>query len=293
MVLKLLKGLNPTAASNITSFPLTPGVTGDEIKVVKEIGALMDPIPTVMIFDRGAVKPGKEAGEPFEGKMFWLGSQPFLKVNKFGERYTNESVPYDFCVHAASMQPGKVWCSIFDSNWMEDVLKFHTIGCSRVVLPKDNEKHPCNFNTKIIEVMNEKLLKDGYMQQANTIEELAQKLMLPPETLKATITHYNELCEKGEDKDFRKAAFRMRPIAKVPFYGITVGGNLLCTLDGLRINTNMQILDKNMEPIKGLFAVGNDSGGFFAYSYPELTPGVAAGRSMTFGRHVGKYLANL
>jgi len=73
------------------------------------------------------------------------------------------------------MQPGKVWCSIFDSNWIEDVLKFHTIGCSRVVLPQDNKKYPCNFNMKIIEGMNEQLLKTGYMQQADTIEELAKK----------------------------------------------------------------------------------------------------------------------
>ncbi|MBU3071819.1 FAD-dependent oxidoreductase [Clostridium estertheticum] len=291
--MEMLKELNPIAAFNISSLPLTPGVTGDGIKAAKKIGAEMDLISTAMIFDRGAVKPGKVAGEPFEDKLFWLGSQPFLKVNKLGERYTNESVPYDFCIHAASMQPGKVWCSIFDSNWMEDVLKFHTIGCSRVVLPEDIEKYPCNFNVKIVEGMNEQLLKAGYMQQANTIEELAEKLMLPPKTLEANIYHYNELCEKGEDEDFGKTSFRMRPIIKAPFYGITVGGNLLCTLDGLRINTDMQVLDTNMEPIKGLFAVGNDSGGFFAYSYPELTPGVAAGRSMTFGRHVGKYIADL
>lgn len=290
---EMLKELNPVAASNITSLPLTPNVTGDGIKAAKKLGALMDPISTAMIFDRGAVKPGKSAGEPYEGKMFWLGSQPFLKVNKLGERYTNESVPYDFCIHASSMQKGKVWCSIFDSNWREDILKFHTIGCSRVVLPQDNEKYPCNFNIKIIETMNKQLLSGGYIQEADTIEELAEKLMLPRETLKETINHYNELCKKGEDEDFGKPAFRMSPISKKPFYGVTVGGSLLCTLDGLRINTNMQVLDMNMEPIKGLFAVGNDSGGFFAYSYPELAPGIAAGRSMTFGRHVGKYLANL
>lgn len=291
--IEMLKELNPIAASNITSLPQTPNVTGDGIKAAKKLGALMDTVSTAMIFDRGAVKPGKAAGEPFESKLFWLGSQPFLKVNMLGERYMNESVPYDFCVHAVSMQPNKVWCSIFDSNWKEDILKFHTIGCSRVVLPEDNEKYPCNFNMKIIEGMNKQLLEDGYIQKANTIEQLAEKLMLPSKTLKTTINHYNELCKKGEDDDFGKTAFRMSPIIKPPFYGITVGGSLLCTLDGLRINTNMQVLNINMKPIKGLFAVGNDSGGFFSYSYPELSPGVAAGRSMTFGRHVGKYLANL
>lgn len=49
----------------------------------------------------------------------------------------------------------------------------------------------------------------------------------------------------------------------------------------------------NMKSIKGLFVVENDSVGFFAYLYPELTLGVAAEKFMTFGRQVGKYLADL
>ncbi|MBU3101897.1 MULTISPECIES: hypothetical protein [Clostridium] len=102
--MEMLKELNPIAAFNISSLQLTSGLTGDGIKAAKKIGAEIDLISTVMIFDRGAVKPGK------------------------------------------------VWCSIFDSNWIEDVLKFHTIGCSRVVIPEDNEKYSCNFNVKKVKM---------------------------------------------------------------------------------------------------------------------------------------------
>jgi len=291
--IEMLQQLNPVDLSNATAISNTPSVTGDGIKAGTWVGAEKDPIPTTMLFDRMAVKPGCAGGPPFEPQIFWLGSQPFLQVNKFGERYANESVPYDFGVHSASMQPDRVWCSIFDSNWREDVLAYHTIGCSRVVLPEDTDKYPKRFDMTCIEGMNEKLLKSGYMQQADTIEELAEKLMIPQETLKTTVERYNELCEKGEDEDFGKESFRMRGVAKPPFFGVTVGGLMLCTLDGLRINTNMQVLNKSMKPIEGLYAVGNDSGSFFAYTYPELVVGVAAGRGMTFGRHVGKYLANL
>lgn len=287
----MLKEVNSVAVSNIAQLSPTPTVTGDGIKAARKIGADMDPIPTTMIFDRAAVKPGAKTGEPFEGKLFWLGSQPFLKVNKFGERYTNESVPYDYGVHAASMQPDKVWCSIFDSNWKEDVLAFHTIGCSRVI--EDQKKYPCNMTMELMEKWNDDLLKEGYMQQADTVEALAEKLFIPSETLKKTIDQYNELCWIGEDVDFGKPSFRMRPVLNPPFFGITAGGVLLCTLDGLRINTNMQVLNKEMKPVDGLYAIGNDSGGFFANSYPELIVGVASGRSMTFGRHAGRYLANL
>ena len=289
--LEMMKELNPVALSNIASISTTPSITGDGLRAGLKVGGVKDNISTAMIFDRTAVRPGGASGEPYDGKTFWLGSQPFLKVNKFGERYSNESIPYDFGIHAASMQPDKVWCSIFDSNWKEDVLAFNTIGCSRVIV--DPQKYPNNFPMMLIEKLHADLLKDGYMQQAYTIEELAEKLMIPEDSLKSTVERYNRLCEKGNDDDFGKLFSRMRPVIKPPFFGVTVGGVLLCTLDGLRINTDMQVLNKKMKPIEGLFAIGNDSGGFFANSYPELAVGVAAGRSMTFGRHVGKFLGNL
>ena len=289
--LEMMKELNPVALSNIASINTAAAITGDGLRVGLKVGGVKDIISTAMIFDRAAVRPGGASGEPYDGKMFWLGSQPFLKVNKFGERYSNESIPYDFGIHAASMQPDRVWCSIFDSNWKEDVLAFHTIGCSRVIV--DPQKYPHNMPMKFMEKLHADLLKEGYMQQADTVEELAQKLMIPEDSLKSTIERYNQMCEKGNDDDFGKQSSRMRPIIKPPFLGITVGGLLLCTMDGLRINTDMQVLNKEMKPIEGLFAIGNDSGGFFANSYPELVVGVAAGRSMTFGRHLGKLLGNL
>ena len=83
----------------------------------------------------------------------------------------------------------------------------------------------------------------------------------------------------------------MRPVDEPPFYGITVGGQLLCTMDGMWINTHCQVLDANHEPIEGLYAIGNDSGCYFADCYPELIVGAAAGRSVTFGYLVGQELA--
>ena len=58
-----------------------------------------------MIFDRGAVAPGVDAGYVGEGDKAALpgtifqeniGSQPFMKVNRNGVRFANESTPYDF-----------------------------------------------------------------------------------------------------------------------------------------------------------------------------------------------------
>lgn len=83
----------------------------------------------------------------------------------------------------------------------------------------------------------------------------------------------------------------MLPLQNPPYYGCRQGASLLCTLDGLRINTRMQVLNTVGEPIEGLYAAGDCSGGFFALNYPEYIVGVAVGRTLTEGYLLGGYLA--
>ena len=106
---------------------------------------------------------------------------------------------------------------------------------------------------------------------ADTLEELAEKLCVRDvDAFIATIERYNELADLGVDEDFGKPAYQsLSHIVEPPFYGAMMMGNLLCTLDGLRINADMQVLDTNGNPIPGLYAAGNDSGGFFSGNYPE------------------------
>lgn len=137
------------------------------------------------------------------------------------------------------------------------------------------------------------LMPKGIVVEDNTIEGLAEKLGIPADNLAKTVNRYNELCDKGIDEDFGKETYRMLPLRKPPFRAATLGGQLLCTLDGLRINTNLQVLDKSLNPIEGLYAVGNDSGGFFCNNYPEMLVGIAAGRTDTFGYLAGQIVTAL
>ena len=80
-------------------------------------------------------------------------------------------------------------------------------------------------------------------------------------------------------------------IRTAPFYGAKTCGTLLCTLDGIQIDQNMNAVDTNNEPIPGLYVVGNDSGGYFSGTYPNLSTGAACGRTVTFGRRAGRIAA--
>lgn len=85
------------------------------------VGAGMDDIGTAMIFDRGGVPPKTPGGGLFanSGIMTHIGSQPFLKVNHDGERFCNESIPYDYIYHAAAKEKDSTYCMNFDANWRE------------------------------------------------------------------------------------------------------------------------------------------------------------------------------
>ncbi len=260
-------------------------------------GGVKDANGAPMIFDRGAVAPGVDCGYQqnergelyFPGTVYQLniGSQPFLKVNRRGERFANESMPYDTFCNAAGYQPGGVWCQIFDGNAVEDILRFGTTGCA-------------SYTTAFMQMgmpLDEFLAMDGgdgLMMKADTLEELAAMLGFEgqdADALMETIAHYNEIVASGVDTDFGKESHRLSAIAQPPFYGCWFGGALLTTVDGLRINEDMQVLTADDEVIEGLYAAGDVSGCFFSDNYPEYLVACACGRTCTEGRHVARLLA--
>lgn len=290
---EMMRDMNPQTVAHCTTMEAYPGNNGDGIKAATWIGADKDDVPTVMVFDRGGVPSGVGGGGLYanSGVMTHIGSQPFLKVNHDGERFCNESVPYDYIYHAATKEKLSTYCMIFDANWREQTRQFHTIGCSRMQLSPSGSKYILSSEDFQEFFFQNILMPAGICVEADTIEGLAEKLLIPADALRATVDRYNALCAKGVDEDFGKESYRMMPIDTPPYRAVTLGGQLLCTLDGLRINTQMQVLDKSGEVIDGLYAGGNDSGGFFSNCYPELVVGVAMGRTFTFARLAGENMA--
>lgn len=254
----------------------------------------MDETHSMMMFDRCALRPDQETGpetaKSGDNGFFWMGSQPWLKINADGERFFNESGTYEGILHADEYNKGHVHYSLFDSNWTTYVQQFQMHGCSRLY-PFENGADP-NIPFQAIENgMLPGLIENGFVIQADTIEELAEGLGLPADKVKATVDHYNELAYAGEDTDYGKEQHRLTPVDTAPFYGAKNTGYVLCTMDGIQIDTNMNAIDTEGNLIPGLYVNGNDSGGYFANTYPNLSTGMACGRTVTFGYLVGKYLA--
>lgn len=264
--------------------------TGDGIKAALWVGGQMDPIGAACMFNRAAVKPDEKAGDGIVGEWYWFGEQPFMKVNLNGKRFCNESGPYDYMLHSTVMQPGHTYCDIFDSDYVEQVKQMNEVGCCRLY-PFDNGS-PSNMSINLMPKMFfDPLLEKGYLQKADTPEELAQKLNIPVDNFVETFNRYNQMAENGKDEDYNKEPYRLMPLKTPPYYGIRTGAWFLATLDGVRIDTNMHPFREDGSEIEGLYMAGDCSGGFFSTSYPNLFTGLACGRTMVEGRRAGMLAA--
>ena len=295
----MMQQLDPLGTSVTTACSYSPADKGYGIRAAVWAGANLDKEAAPMLFDRGIVAPGVDAGYvdsesafggkafPGEIRQFNPGTQPFLKVNRNGERFANESCPYNDIVYAAAHQPGRVYAQISDANMLEDAKRFHTIGCSA-----GTRKNTMEGLEKTFASAEEK----GCFFRADTIEELADKMGFTgdaKDTFLATVERYNELYDKQNDEDFGKPAYRLSAIRTAPFYGYWLGASLLTTEQGIAINDKGQALDTNNQPMAGLYITGDMSGSFFANNYPCLMAGVAMGRTLTFAMKAIKQMAGL
>ncbi len=126
------------------------------------------------------------------------------------------------------------------------------------------------------------------------MSELADKLGFEgqaKENFLHEVEKNNQFFDNQADLDFGKEPYRLSEIRTAPFYGCWYGGCILCTLDGVRINADMQVLDNDNHVIDGLYATGDCSGSMFANNYPEYFAGLACGRSLTFSRHAVRHMA--
>ena len=295
----MMEQLDPLGTSVTTACSYSPADKGYGIRAAVWAGANLDKEAAPMLFDRGIVAPGVDAGyvdsdsafggKAFPGKIrqYNPGTQPFLKVNRNGERFANESCPYNDIVYAAAHQPGRVYAQICDANILEDAKRFHTIGCSAQTR---------NGGEKYIQGKMDEAIEAGALFKCDTLDELADKMGFTgaaKDTFLATVERYNELYDKQNDEDFGKPAYRLSAIRTAPFYGCWLGASLLTTEQGIAINEKGQALDNDNKPMPGLYITGDMSGSFFANNYPCLMAGVAMGRTLTYAMKAIKQMAGL
>lgn len=272
----------PYLAKNVNNFS-NKYCTGDGHKMAMWAGADMDQIVAGDVFP-GQTITGRNMhpDDPFYALyMDWwwcpaVASMPMLYVDIAGYRYANENLPFQQnAVAALGMPEGRAW-ALWDGAW-------------QVKFPMIPEKTPASRNTpEQLEID----IAEGITVRADTLTGLAAKIDVPVENLLATVARYNELCAKGHDDDCLKEPLWLQPVDTPPFYAAGIGAAITGTRGGVKINADMQVLNKRGRVIPGLYAVGNNAGSFYGMVYPPQIEGSGIGHAFTFAWIAARHAAS-
>ena len=283
------------------------GRDGSGIKMGMWAGGSMDPVtrtlvsPQVMFMSENYPTNLLRWGAGFQGGQNPWGS-PFMWVDETGRRFTDETFMGIFgqLMRAERMKPGAYY-AVFDSTYADQI---DAMAPEHFGMPIGDGDY-FDFDGTFAGWL-ERGPEGGEMDEngevcawgAQSLEELFDYMGLSDEqkaAFTAEIEKYNGYCEAGDDEDFGRDPKTLFPVSTPPFFAIKsveekpmVG---TCTLNGLVIDENQAVLDKDYDPIEGLYATGNNSGGRFAVQYTTPMPGLTLGMAMTLGRVLGKELA--
>lgn len=249
----VLKYSNGVITTTMTSCATSS--TGDGLGLAEAVGGSLINLDQIQVHPLG--DPIDDCGCVSEFVGNWLSATEYMFVNKEGQRFVNEdNTRYAISMAELEQTDGQMWLIVDSSEIADDATR-----------------------TELIE----SLLADGHSYVADTLDELAGKIGVDPEALKATVETYNAGMLSGEDA-FGKATSADSVIEQGPFYASLRTPTVHYTMGGIEINANAEVLDADGNVIPGLYAAGEVTSGIHGNNrlggnaYPDI---------MTFGRIAG------
>jgi len=263
---------------NLFSFAV-PGMVGEGIRMAWEAGAGRTDMNLELMYQI----PDNMNHFVLDGAF----RQPCLWVNKLGERFMNEDgIPNTtFTGNAIATQPDHIAYSIFDAKLLKHYKKDGPDIQSHV--------HPHDLYKQFDNAMKA-AADEGYSHvcEADSIEELAEKMGIDPAGLTRTVEEYNASCAKNFDPLFDKDRQFMQPIGSPKYYACRQFVGAYGTLGGIRINHRTEVMTDDHKVIPGLYAVGVDACAIYGQSYPFILPGNTMGFCLNSGRIAGENAAD-
>ncbi len=130
----------------------------------------------------------------------------------------------------------------------------------------------------------------------DTLEGLASQLGLTGEAATnfvESINQWNTFCENGVDEQFGRATEVLFPVNTPPYYAVKFDpalGETMVTMGGILTDGKQNAVDKDYNPIPGLYMSGNDCGRRFGYEYVTPIPGCSLAFALVLGRECGKHV---
>jgi len=200
-----------------------------------------------------------------------------IAVDRHGQRFVNEANSYHdvgLALIKAGYGRGNHFHFVCDSRFVWH----HGLGMIR----------PFTLRLK-------RFARMGYIHMADSIRELAGKIGVDPDALATTVERHNGYARDGVDLEFGKGSTRynrlfghpraapnpnLAPISKSPFIALPILPSTLGTAIGLKATADAQVVDETGQPIRGLYACGNDMASVMRGCYPG--GGITLGPAIAF-----------
>jgi flavocytochrome c len=268
---KLAEHYPSAAATGAAWYIGAPGSRGDALDFTAPIDAQVTGHDRGLRLMHAGFSPIYEAYIPG-----WL-----VLVNEYGHRFADETAPYGMMDFLVRQQGDRVF-AICDRATLEAAT---AAGVARYKqsIPGSSKRQSPHWTTDIIDQM----VAEGRVHTAGTIEGIAGALGLPGVELAGTIARYNRGVAGGDDDEFAKDPKFLEPIAVPPFYGVEIRPATVCfTAFGLRIDRDARVLNRASNPIAGLYAAGECTGGVVGAQY--VGSGNSYANITVFGRIAGQ-----
>ncbi|KUP20976.1 flavocytochrome c [Paenibacillus sp. DMB5] len=223
------------------------GSTGDGIKMILAMGGTTVDMDQIQVHPTVQQEKSYLIGEAVRG-------EGGLLVSSEGTRFTNELDTRDKVTAAINSLPEKAAYLVFDSGVK-----------SRVKAIQQYEKM-------------------GFVIQGDTVQALAEAMQVPADKLQATVDTWNSAVASKKDAEFGRTTGMDHDLSAGPFYAIKIAPGIHYTMGGVKINTNTEVLDKDGQPITGLFAAGEVTGGLHGQN---RIGGNSVAEIIIFGRQAG------
>lgn len=207
----------------------TPGSTGEMLLEAERHGAALVNMDSVQCL------PGCPPGRKLRIVLHSDVSR-FILVNSQGRRFIREDGRRDVLRDAVLALPERYAYSIVDD---EGFRSYNIVMRRNAVVG----------------------VETGDAWRGDTPEELARAMGLPPEALRKTIDDYNEGVRRKRDAFGKSSAELLHEIRKPPFWACFAGMTIHYTMGGLATDAKAQVLSDSGEPLPGLFAAGEATGG--------------------------------
>jgi len=204
-------------------------------------------------------------------------------VNKEGRRFFDEMSPYSVTQPIVLAQDGPVWV-VFDDAAKRASQPKSTGAFKKVVISGMTWED-------WVEPVIDEMVAAGKVTTAGSIADLTRAIGVPTDGLTGTLEKYNADVAAGEDTVHLKKPGVLRPVDTPPFYATEVR---LCQLSvtavGPRIDRDGHVMNASNQPVPGLFAGGECTGGVLGDVYVDS--GNALASALVFGRVAGRSAAH-